>query len=261
MLLIRTLRKLNRSILGVSLFIAASNSLVYGADGKKSPGQLPRVGSASKKVKPVSKTLKNRTLVKSKKKTVLSRKKGKKATLKQPVKAPVAATQTAPTQTVMIQPVVFNSPEPLPTQPTTENPFNLNSVRAFQISAFQSNGTSYSLGLDWDPSYSFSKQYSVHLNLGGTVFSNALTSGRFVVLEEIALGSILISDRFSVEAGPGFQQWLGQNGNHFLLASNGIYHFPNKLLSVIDRAFVGYTGVFIDDHYTNQIRLGVGLSF
>jgi hypothetical protein len=135
----------------------------------------------------------------------------------------------------------------------------LNRFRVAQISAFQAGGDSYSGILSWEPSFDLANDFALRVRLGGSLFQGE--DGLFPVLDTALMAAFWVQQEISLEAGPGAQVWFGEGGAHPSVHVGGVYHFDEKIIGIMSGVFFGYTGVFISDLFTQELRVGATLEF
>ena len=126
--------------------------------------------------------------------------------------------------------------------------------------AMQSGRACGSATLSWNPELIFNSKYYIGLSFGVTPLSNELNESFVESHAQIMFGRML-SPRVGAELGGGIQNWSKHGGTYPLLSGGLVFHFEQKALNVFDRAFLGYSGYLIPQHYTHEFRLGLGLSF
>ena len=148
--------------------------------------------------------------------------------------------------------------------PTDDSGFKLLNFRAAPVGASHSGGESYSIGLSWNPEHRLQShpEWSLGLNLGWIWFENQdATNFHSFELQPI-LGYRFIEMRIGVELGAGVQYWTEDRaGTYALLSGNVFYEFQQRVLKIMDRIFIGYSGYFLPKNFTHEIKIGVGLTF
>ena len=130
--------------------------------------------------------------------------------------------------------------------------------RINQLSFFQSNGNNFSGGLSWAPAFHLTRSLNLRGDVGvGLIrgFPNLFLEGSYQVFL-----SYLKFNPVRFEVGGGLQTWIGYD-SYPELSTNVEWVFEKKKMFIIDRTFLGYSGILIPGNFTHAIQLGVGLSF
>jgi len=121
------------------------------------------------------------------------------------------------------------------------DPIQLFKFRIFPLAVFQSSRDSFSLGASWNPRLESQKgtYFFGNLALAPVLGSdgNLFLSANYEVFFAIAF-----LPRWEIEMGVGAQTWfLDPVTTSGIFSLNFAHHFNTKLLSIFDRAFVGYS--------------------
>ena len=147
-----------------------------------------------------------------------------------------------------------------PAMAATQAGFDLLDFRLSQFSVFEGQGgNSFTAYAGWAPTYMFSNTLGARIDAGvGALQTSTAAGGKTTLLAGgNALAVYALNDTLSLEAGPGYQQWLesGRTGN--LTATGGVvYSFAQPLLWVIEGASLDYTASFQTNNLSHQIRVG-----
>jgi len=140
--------------------------------------------------------------------------------------------------------------------------FTMLAFRLTSINLFNSSGTGYSGMLNWTPGYG-SSRFRIHLDLGTTVLKS-FSGSSFFVIEYGLLGSARVVKSLWIEALLGMQYWAEQTTSHSpLVGGNLSYRWDEntKPFSFVDQIYLGYAAFLGTTLTTQEIKLGVGISF
>ncbi|MDH5717804.1 MAG: hypothetical protein OEZ22_09210 [Spirochaetia bacterium] len=125
------------------------------------------------------------------------------------------------------------------------------------VLALQENGWAASGIFDFTPRYNIKDNLYFTPNIGLGILLNKKEDYFPLINAEMLIG-IILSKKYSLEAGGGMQIWYDNGGINPAFSANFLY-YPSKQISVINRFFFGYTIVSLENIYTHEIRIGVGI--
>ncbi len=141
----------------------------------------------------------------------------------------------------------------------------------YVLSSFQLNGIfvtqaesreTQSVMASWTPGYWFTDNFAIRANLGLSSFKGENDNSFMVYDAELLLRYVLMID-WDIEAGGGVQVWQDHGGSNPIVTATFGWNPDNKMGTVVDRVFVGfsrYSGVNKDNE-ANEVLVGVGLLF
>jgi hypothetical protein len=137
--------------------------------------------------------------------------------------------------------------------------------RLWQHSSFQNAhgfNSSFSFGISFNPELILNNNWSIVSSLGGFPILRRSTDTTFFGAQASLYLKLNISPLI-IEAGPGTEIWLVQPSIILAaptLSGNIHYQFSDRLLSVFDTVFLGYTAAFFEP-YTHEIKIGTQIVF
>jgi hypothetical protein len=152
------------------------------------------------------------------------------------------------------------TPPPPPERVMTHSYFNLRQFEVGGLIAFAHDGDSHSGVLAWAPTYALDPRWSLRGVLGGSLLKSGPDSNFFALDVEV-LGSYLANAWLLLEGGAGVQNWFTNGGVFAVMSAGGSFYSKDKFFEIMDRAYVRYSRVFVTDNGTNNIQIGVGISF
>lgn len=134
--------------------------------------------------------------------------------------------------------------------------------RVAPVGAFHAGGASYSMSFSWNPEYRLNHNWSLGANLGWIWFENQGQNNFHSFEFQSVIGYRLNGAPIGFELGVGLQRWTEPRGGTYpLISENIFYEFKQKPYGVIDRVFIGHSSFFLPQSFTQEIKIGLGLSF
>jgi hypothetical protein len=144
----------------------------------------------------------------------------------------------------------------------SSGPHTTNSLADFRVAAvgtYQTGTRLYSPMISWNPQFTFSGGQYYGFNVGGMMLSNVYSQNLFNLELQVAFGTHFGTAPLGIEGALGIQNWFNTYGGTYPVATGTLFYSFDS--AFIDRIFMGYSAVLVDDFYTSQVKLGVGFSF
>jgi hypothetical protein len=141
--------------------------------------------------------------------------------------------------------------------PQLEGTSTLANFRFSGLGVYQTGTHVYSLGVSWNPQFTFKGGQYFGLNLGGTSVNTSL-GGSFALDYQVMLGLPFGSSPLGAEFDLGGQSWFSNGGAYPLLSANLFCKIPG---GVIDRVIGGYSAYLMGGFYTSEVKFGIGFAF
>ena len=95
----------------------------------------------------------------------------------------------------------------------------------------------------------------------GAFLFNSLAPNNSAALEyQLTVGGMFYSSAW-FELGGGAQSFLNGGNTAPLISGTFYFRFPDVILAVLDRAYVTYSAFLVPGLYTNELKLGFGITF
>lgn len=151
---------------------------------------------------------------------------------------------------------------------TIREHFDDGTCKKFRLTSFsiaplvlvqEKGGYVFTVLSSWRPGYKINKRFMLGANLA--IFPLKGPRSYFLGIEYSAFADVSVETfQFaSLELNLGAQTWLSK-GTAFLGGLLINIHLDEKIVPLIDRAFIGYSALLIPKNLTNQIRIGIGTS-
>lgn len=161
--------------------------------------------------------------------------------------------------------IAVDSPKPAHLAPPRERIFTRTTFEPGQLRlgpmAFMQWGTTLpTVGISWNPRVEWSSGVFAGIGAGISPLRNALDETFLASDIQLSAGSFF-DEHWGVELAGGLQAWSKHGGTYPLATATFLYRFDYDVIRVFDSLFASYGAYFMTNHYTAEIRAGVGMAF